>query len=302
MKSDLKKSAALIKKIKATLCAKDEASVLKDLETLNLSRYFEEISTSLIESKLKLSEASTATAVALSLNEKYADFLPSLLSRYSAIIRMKDPVFKADPREAQRVRRTTARIYLDLLAAGATADARPLSKYLAAAAGEPGKEGEPYAVTDAQGVVGFAKVAGPDVLHGVLPRHYAAQFASPSSSSLPPALGAPSDRVTDADTSKSLLAHLRGSLKTLERSMAETHVKLHSMNRRASKDRLLAGKLPEDREKGLADAKNLLAVLVKACGSLADSLGVEAKVLEVIVDGEEEEQRKGLEVRKTLEE
>jgi len=240
VKSDLKKSAALMKKLKATLCLKDCDTILKDIESFNLSRYLEEIATSLIESKLKLSEHAVAAAVIQSLHQKYTDFLPPLLLRYMDILKSKDTTFKDDPREAQRVRRTTARIYLDLLAMGVTDEVRPIVKYLKAVAGKP-EGGGVYQVVDAQAVVGFAKTAGPDVLGGMVPRTV---MAAAESTPLPP-----NDPIVSPEVAATLLAHLTGALATLTQTAIDTHLRYHKMKQRIEKDRLLAGKLPEEREK-----------------------------------------------------
>ena len=66
-------------------------------------------------------------------------------------------------------RRTCFRLLIEFILHGIITDVKPIVKILNDAAGVPSEEGKEYAVTDANLIVTFAKVGGPEIL-GVVPR------------------------------------------------------------------------------------------------------------------------------------
>ena len=66
-------------------------------------------------------------------------------------------------------RRTCCRLLIEFILHGIITDVKPIVKILNDAAGVPSEEGKEYAVTDANLIVTFAKVGGPEIL-GVVPR------------------------------------------------------------------------------------------------------------------------------------
>eukprot|EP01129_Flabellula_baltica_P014047 TRINITY_DN6651_c0_g1_i2.p1 TRINITY_DN6651_c0_g1~~TRINITY_DN6651_c0_g1_i2.p1 ORF type:complete len:981 (+),score=204.87 TRINITY_DN6651_c0_g1_i2:24-2945(+) len=86
--SNLKKNSAFTKRI-ATLNPENEASLLKDLNTLNLTKFIEEVVKGIINAPLRNSHIGSAVRICCQLNLIYRDFLEILLS--DLINTLEDP-------------------------------------------------------------------------------------------------------------------------------------------------------------------------------------------------------------------
>jgi regulator of nonsense transcripts 2 len=312
-KSDIKKAAALVKKIKTSLCAKDVGSIVSEINSINLSRYLEELVASIVESKVKISEHAAVVAVVQELHVKYGDFGGGLLDRYALVLKFKDVHAKDDPKECQRIRRTAARVYCDLVACGIAdtpAHHKVLLRYVSAVTGAPEGDalssGAPHAVTDAQGVLGLCKTLGVDVLFNASPAPSAPSattYIVPRSvlTSDPDALAKlevtdPSHRAVDDKTGSAIVTHLLCALKSLQQNLLTNHTKLHNLKKRASSDRVLAGKLSDEREANLKNAESVVDNLLKITEQMCDALNVDNVVLPVLDDAEETAVKTGLSV------
>lgn len=386
LKSDLKKCTAFCKKIKSTLNWDKQiiSSMVKDVESLNLTRYIEEIANAFMECKLKVGDVSGVVEICLALHQRYGDFMDVLLSRVlqGSLIKNSGSSGNGDDPKQKRIH---LRLLLELYVNGVVTEVKPLMKILVEAAGAgAGNTGtnvnndnsdiNSYNVTDANLVVAFAKAAGHEVV-GIVPksimnsmeflhmeiekaknvnnkesevnnvqadlddgrvndiddgntrtdtitdatRTCAANTSNNESDTMSPSVDeiiASSDLLNQASSvlesvNAALLErafndeicnrfhmHLMGGFKSLCSSYLVTHKKLAKLEKRCEQDRLLAGALSEQREKGLNDARKLMENLGKCVHALAEALNEEVPVLEDEENEEVTEEKIGVEVYK----
>lgn len=86
--SSLKKNTAFVKKLKQFTAAQLD-SLLKDMSTLNLTKYISEVSSALSEAKLKLTDVNAAITLCSELHRVYADFSNAFLENWQKILSLK---------------------------------------------------------------------------------------------------------------------------------------------------------------------------------------------------------------------
>jgi regulator of nonsense transcripts 2 len=375
LKSDLKKCTAFCKKIKSSQSFDDNfvASLLKDLDTLNLSRYLEEISNAFLDQtsssnrKLKVGDVNGVVKVLIALHQRYKDFMIDLFVP-QMIGCLKEKQDQVDPKE----KRIYMRILTELLNNGVLVETKPIMKIVVEAAGVikvvDGSDGqeEKYTVPDPGLLLAFAKSAGFE-LTGVMPKsivqdvefiiqqqqlqgegedgmiskelhgeihgadgnlemdHGEGQVkcndtdctlsqdkvkqdmiaVSPSlimegKEAIEQFKSIQNERAVNDEICNRFRKHLTGAMVYLSTSLISTHKKLFKMQTRCDQDRLLAGSLPEQREKSLKDAQSLYESIRKGVETLAEILNTEMPILETV----DEEEKKddpvllGLEVYK----
>eukprot|EP01138_Halocafeteria_seosinensis_P012462 gb/GECG01012734.1/.p1 GENE.gb/GECG01012734.1/~~gb/GECG01012734.1/.p1 ORF type:complete len:1676 (+),score=290.80 gb/GECG01012734.1/:1-5028(+) len=80
MKSDVKKSLALVKRIGSMSTSLDKIqSLLKDIATINLSRYSSEIAVALIDPRMRSADVPVVAGIAGAMHQRYPGFLPTML-------------------------------------------------------------------------------------------------------------------------------------------------------------------------------------------------------------------------------
>ncbi|KAJ6219514.1 hypothetical protein RDWZM_005326 [Blomia tropicalis] len=79
--SSIKKNSAFVKKLK-NMTETQRDNIMKDLATLNLSRYVSEIATALVETKIKLTEITMCVKICSFLHLRYQDFSAQLLDSW----------------------------------------------------------------------------------------------------------------------------------------------------------------------------------------------------------------------------
>lgn len=176
LKSDLKKCTAFCKKIKSSQSFDDSfvASLVKDLDTLNLSRYLEEISNAFLDQsslnrKLKVGDVNGVVKVLIALHQRYKDFMTELLVP-QIIGCLRDKQDLVDPKQ----KRIYMRILTELLTSGVLVETKPIMKIVADAAGVVKGDGinfqeDKYTVPDPGLLLAFAKSAGFE-LTGIMPK------------------------------------------------------------------------------------------------------------------------------------
>lgn len=300
LKSDLKKCTAFVKKVKGgTAWSMKPDDIVKDVKTLNLSRYVDEVASAILETKLKVTDIPVVLALCKAMYQRYPQFLPNLLPGFWSVINGKTPD------ETGKLRRIYVRIVTEFLLNGIIAEPKQLLKLIAEVTG--GKDGS-YAVTDANVIVAFVKTAGFEVF-GVVPEplnRYSRLLDEEmlklknaeenSSGDMDATTGQNNEivasktlissamtyrssltalleeRAVSSELSETFLAHCIGAYKTLAASLVATHEKLQKMEKRCEQDRLLSGSLSDSREKGLADARKLKESLLKSVEILSDAL------------------------------
>lgn len=86
--SNLKKNTAFVKKLKQ-FTASQLDSLVKDMSTLNLTKYISEISSALSEAKLKLTDVNAAVIFCSRLHQIYADFSSTFFENWQKILNVK---------------------------------------------------------------------------------------------------------------------------------------------------------------------------------------------------------------------
>jgi len=378
LKTDLKKCTAFCKKIKSTPNWEHSTitSMIKDVETLNLTRYIEEIANAFMECKIKIADVMGVVEVCIALHKRYEEFMQLLLPAIqSAFIKKSSSSTSSSTNtgEDMKQRRIYLRLLLELYVNGVLSEAKPIMKILVEASGANSSNNntdgnnksdnntDNYNVTDANIVITFAKGAGHEVI-GIIPKsvgetieflqmEIAKGKSSDDNDTATSTNIIKNDDITTEETketiddinstsafvddkqivaSSSLLAkakriiedvntalserassdeicdrfqrHLLGAFKCLCSSYTVTHKKLAKLEKRCEQDRLLAGALSEQREKGLNDARKLMDTLQKSVNVLAESLNEVIPVLEEEKDEELIEETVGVEIYKNQDE
>ncbi len=116
LKSDLKKTSAFMSKVRM-LNESQWASITKDSETLNLTRYVSEIADAVSEAKLKISDIPVAIHLCHMMHQRYEDFTQTLISNLLAPLReesLRATKGEEEDKEAFRKRRVNLRLLTEL--------------------------------------------------------------------------------------------------------------------------------------------------------------------------------------------
>ena len=111
--SSLKKNTAFIKKCK-TFSDGQKASLTKEMSGLNLTKYIGEVSSALVETKLKMSDITAMIEFCSALHQKYAEFPTFLMENWTKILSMKKDEKVANPSKM----RVDLRLYSELVSVG----------------------------------------------------------------------------------------------------------------------------------------------------------------------------------------
>lgn len=111
--SSLKKNTAFIKKLK-NLTENQHDSLIKDLQSLNLTKYVSEIAQAIVDARLKMSDINTAVHLCSLLHQRYHDFAPTLLENWQKVLTPK----KEDKIPNISKLRVDLRLYAELIATG----------------------------------------------------------------------------------------------------------------------------------------------------------------------------------------
>ena len=321
LKSDLKKCTAFVKKIKTLAGAANGAakeavckSLVNEIQSLNLSRYIDEIATSIFDAKFKMADVPYLAKVVRAMHERYEEFLPVLLSPIQDFLKGKNiGKDKIDPAIVPKQRRLFVRILVELLLIGVISESRLVIRVLSEAAGAKSNE-DVCQVIDATLIVSFAKAAGIEIISRI-PRSIRCSVAV-IEEALHEIDG--DDNFTDlfekARNTKEILEKTykiravsfdamttveslcERSFKSLCDSFMKTHTKLRKLEKRCEQDKLLNGSLTDAREKGLNDAQKLFENLQKSVEALSEVLDEDIPVLEEEKEELEADTGVGLEV------
>jgi regulator of nonsense transcripts 2 len=114
MKSDLKKSTAFVKKVKA-INAEGLQQCIRDTETLNLNQYVSEIVAALLEMNFKPGDVPAVVKLCISLHDRYEEFQSMLITG------LRESVMKplsAGNDDAARARRLQMRLLIEFYQVG----------------------------------------------------------------------------------------------------------------------------------------------------------------------------------------
>ncbi|XP_032784927.2 regulator of nonsense transcripts 2 isoform X2 [Daphnia magna] len=111
--SSIKKNTAFVRKLKNFTEAQKE-SILKDINTLNLTKYISEVANAIVEAKLKMTDIASILQVCVVLHEKYADFSSQILEAWQKVLSLKKDEKVSNPSKM----RVDVRFYADLISCG----------------------------------------------------------------------------------------------------------------------------------------------------------------------------------------
>ncbi|KAJ8931717.1 hypothetical protein NQ314_015335 [Rhamnusium bicolor] len=120
--SSLKKNTAFVKKIKNFSSAQVE-TYLKDMSTLNLSKYISEIAAAIVDSKLKMTDVPAAVKLCSILHQTYTEFSQHLFENWQKTLAIKIGEKIPNPSKL----RVDLRFYAELLQAGILANKNAFS-------------------------------------------------------------------------------------------------------------------------------------------------------------------------------
>lgn len=111
--SGLKKNTTFVKKLKSFSAVQLEA-LLKDFNSLNLTKYISEVAAAIAEAKLKMSDIAAAITLCSAIHRTYADFASNFFENWQKIL-----TFKATDKIANSSKlRVDIRFYAELVAIG----------------------------------------------------------------------------------------------------------------------------------------------------------------------------------------
>lgn len=316
LKSDHKKCTTFVKKVKSgTAWSMKPADMERDIASLNLTRYVEEVAGALAEAKLKVTDLPTVVALCHAMHSRYADFLPLLLpSLWNSAQSSPD----------SKLRRVHVRLLTEFFLHGIINDCKPLLKFMADVTGAS----KGYAVTDANLVIAIVKAGGFEIFSTCarsiqtnmqllddevlkledflaqgktfvisddadpedIPQVITPDLAAKARVALHLVRESLHGRAVPADVSQAFLTYACGAFDALCTLWVDTGAKLHKLEKRCEQDRLLQGNLSDTREKGLVDARKLKENLQNIVEALSDALNKQIPVAET---EEEEEKQKG---------
>ncbi|KDR21260.1 regulator of nonsense transcripts 2 isoform X2 [Zootermopsis nevadensis] len=111
--SSLKKNTAFVRKLKTFTCSQLD-SLLKDMSTLNLTKYISEAASAIVEAKLKMTDVMAAVELCNSLHHMYAEFSSHLLENWHRFLSIK----KDDRMINQSKLRVDLRFYAEMINVG----------------------------------------------------------------------------------------------------------------------------------------------------------------------------------------
>lgn len=89
MDSSVKRNSAFVKRLRTNLSESSRDSILKELSVLNVSKFITEVTSALIESKIKMTDVPLMLSIAGHLNQRYPDFGPSFLDAWTKVLPRK---------------------------------------------------------------------------------------------------------------------------------------------------------------------------------------------------------------------
>lgn len=111
--SSLKKNTAFVKKLKQFTAAQLD-SLLKDMNTLNLSKYISEVSQAIVEAKLKMTDVPAIITLSSQLHQIYGEFSQHFFESWQKLLTFKHG---EKVQNASKLR-VDVRLYCELLGVG----------------------------------------------------------------------------------------------------------------------------------------------------------------------------------------
>lgn len=111
--SSLKKNTAFVKKLKQFTAAQLD-SLLKDMSSLNLSKYISEVAQAIVEAKLKMTDVPAVITLSSQLHQIYGEFSQHFFENWQKVLTIKHG---EKVQNASKLR-VDVRLYCELLSVG----------------------------------------------------------------------------------------------------------------------------------------------------------------------------------------
>lgn len=111
--SSLKKNTTFVKKLKQFTTAQLD-TLIKDMSTLNLSKYISEVSQALVEAKIKMTDVTAVVALSSHLHQIYGEFSQHFFENWQKLLTIK----QGEKVQNASKLRVDVRLYCELLSVG----------------------------------------------------------------------------------------------------------------------------------------------------------------------------------------
>lgn len=261
LKSDLKKTTAFVKKIRA-LTPESLQQCIRDTETLNLTLYISEIVAALLEAKFKFNEVPGIVELCAHLHLRYDEFTAPLLSG------LKESLLVFD-RDGKR-KRIQIRFLIELYQVGIFTEDSFFRQLIRFITGKPTKDSSVKAngAIDLSSLVTYVKY-GAEILMGHTPRRYLtiAQQAGKSASDIPSKLIAP------PAISNEIILQVSQATDKLAADLIASHADVRQRENKNEKDKIMHGSLSEQKQLEFENATRLYEKLLSSLTSLQEATG-----------------------------
>ena len=291
LKSDLKKSTAFVKRIRA-ITTEGVTQCIRELDSLNLNRHIEEIVMGLVETKFKATEVPVVLQLASALHTRYEDFTQPFISglKDSLLSRNESNNDQQDDKDVSKRKRIQLRLMIELYQLGIHEESRFFFRYLNVLLGRD-NEGKKVKPIDLPSLTTFIKY-GSETLLGCcsLQLVQMAKHAEVSLDSIP------LKRVCPIELSQGMKELTLTTYNDLCNTMIKAHKDMKKKEKNAEKDTALYGNITDVKAQALEGAQKFHEKLLSAITTLSDHLGMEVPEVEEEEEEEEEVGKGGISV------
>lgn len=255
--SNIKKNTAFVKKLKTNLTEGQRDVLLKEFNSLNLSRYITEVTSSLVEAKIKMSDLSLVLQLCSELHRRYQEFSGCLLDAFLRILPRKP----ADlPGLNVSKTRTDLRFFADLISYGILTlkQGLPILGQVITLLIQVDKESHQHLPT----LLSFVKNCSEDFL-GVVPRSLRLEAEKVS-------IILPRSTLLSMDRQRNINALMKEYLQSLIKHAFKEHSDLMRLGKQNRKILMNRGELPIDRREQYEQQSASFQRLVSSATQFAD--------------------------------
>jgi regulator of nonsense transcripts 2 len=276
LKSDLKKCTTFVKKIR-TITPEGLAQCVREVGTLNMSLYLEEIVAAIVESNFKSTDVPPLVKLCVQLHQMYSEFTPPLLGG------LREALLEVGEENGKR-RRIQLRFLVELFQAGVARDEEfflQLLRHLLGKASRSkpsaGQKAGPGGV-DVAGLVTFVKYAAEPLLGHVSKKTLGLVAAAGSSAAELEGMGLRTSLASPKVTAE-LGQLVSDAAENMSLDLVKTFAEFKRCEKRSEKEAAIHGSLTEAKQAELNGLRKLYEKLLSAVTSLCECLDIDPPVL-----------------------
>ena len=256
-KSDLKRTTAFVKKVKTGMSEDQKASLMTDVENLNLTLYVSELVSAVAETKkTKDKDVALAALVCSTLHRRHADFSPALVKELESVLDRKKDLSLGE--DVEKRRRAATRLLLELVVNGLVPQPGTFVTHLAK---KVMKDPATFAL--------FVRAAAPDLL-GIAPDKVRKAKKILSDEEDEGDL-----LILDKANKEALQNVIDEGYDALLAQLLADNKSLKALEKKLSRDASNQGSLSDQKEKVLKEAKKAQEKLFGFCVTIAEALNRE---------------------------